>query len=376
MKIFFPIGFYFPAQSGPGNSVYWLNKALFSRKVTTIAVAMDWNIPKEIKRDTWLEKNYGRVQYVQTSNYVLGLRYVIKSIKAGRNADLIHLTSIFAPTSFLIGMWMMLFQRFKPLVWSVRGELAENALIYNTGVKKIMKSLLNYALHSNIYFHATSEQEKMYIQKHFGLKVQILLIPNLLEIPDLVNATPKKHFLYLGRLHSIKGIDRLIEALSVSKNFTSKGESLVIAGTGDPTYTKQLKQLLVINGLENHVRFIGHIEGPEKQQLIAGAKALILPSHSENFGNVVVEALAQKTPVIASKGTPWEILEQHNAGFWVENSPLGLATAIDRLLDLDETTYQNMCNNALELVSAEFEVNRNIDKWINAYQKVLNNEAH
>ena len=103
---------------------------------------------------------------------------------------------------------------------------------------------------------------------------------------------------------------------------------------------------------------------------------MILPSHSENFGNVVVEALAQKTPVIASKGTPWEILEQHNAGFWVENSPLGLATAIDRLLDLDETTYQNMCNNALELVSAEFEVNRNIDKWINAYQKVLNNEAH
>lgn len=376
MTILFPIGFYFPAQSGPGNSVYWMNKALVKSKVKTIALAMDWNIPKDIKRDIWLETTYGTVQYVQTSNYVLGFRYIFRSIQASRNVDLIHLTSIFAPTSFVIGMCLMIFRRRKPIVWSVRGELAGNALIYNTGIKKIMKVCLKYIFHKNVYFHATSTQEKLNIEKHFGFEANILLIPNLLEIPDLANEVQKTYFLFLGRLHEIKGIDRLIDALSISKKFASNGESLVVAGTGDPAYAEQLKQLVVAKGLENHINFIGHIEGAEKQQLIAGAKALILPSHSENFGNVVVEALAQKTPVIASKGTPWEILEQHHAGFWVENNPKELANAIDRLLDMDATAYQNMCDNALELVSAEFEVNRNIDKWINAYQKAINNEAN
>ena len=55
------------------------------------------------------------------------------------------------------------------------------------------------------------------------------------------------------------------------------------------------------------------MDGEEKNKVIASNMALVLPSKSENFGNVVLEALAQGTPVIASKNTPWQILDLKNA---------------------------------------------------------------
>ena len=53
-----------------------------------------------------------------------------------------------------------------------------------------------------------------------------------------------------------------------------------------------------------------------------------MPSHNENFGNVVVESLSQGTPVIASTGTPWKILEKYHAGYWIKNNPENIAKKI------------------------------------------------
>ena len=62
--------------------------------------------------------------------------------------------------------------------------------------------------------------------------------------------------------------------------------------------------------------FIGNVLERRKSSLLRG-KCLVMPSHTENFGIVAVEAMAQGTPVIASKNTPWEIIEKRKAGFWV-----------------------------------------------------------
>ena len=70
------------------------------------------------------------------------------------------------------------------------------------------------------------------------------------------------------------------------------------------------------------------MEGEEKYKLYANAYFSILVSHSENFGNVVIEALSQGTPVIASKGTPWEQLAE-KAGFWIDNDENSIACCID-----------------------------------------------
>ena len=65
-----------------------------------------------------------------------------------------------------------------------------------------------------------------------------------------------------------------------------------------------------------------------------------MPSHTENFGIVAVEAMAQGTPVIASKNTPWEIIEKRKAGFWSENNPMALKKSIIQILKLKIDEYE------------------------------------
>jgi glycosyltransferase involved in cell wall biosynthesis len=109
--------------------------------------------------------------------------------------------------------------------------------------------------------------------------------------------------------------------------------------------------------------------------LYAKAYALILPSETENFGNVVVEALNHGTPVIASKGTPWSILETYNAGYHCSNDPELLSKAIDKLLSLSHIDYNEMSANSIKLVEDKFDVNSNILKWITVYKQVLNENS-
>jgi len=84
--------------------------------------------------------------------------------------------------------------------------------------------------------------------------------------------------------------------------------------------------------LEASVRLVGHVVGDEKHRLLARACCLILPSLTENFGNVVAEALAHRVPVIASTGTPWSGLRDRDCGWWIQPTVEGLAAAIDDAL--------------------------------------------
>ena len=84
---------------------------------------------------------------------------------------------------------------------------------------------------------------------------------------------------------------------------------LKIAGN-DEGYKLVLEELIKKYGLKSKVSFIGNVSGEEKELFLRKAKCLVMPSHTENFGIVAVEAMAQGTPVIASKNTPWEIIEK------------------------------------------------------------------
>jgi len=131
----------------------------------------------------------------------------------------------------------------------------------------------------------------------------------------------KISFCLLEGLTQIKNIDVLIKSIAYSQKLLDKKLKLVIAGSArlpyEIVYEKQLKELVDNLNLQDSVTFLGHIQGDDKDKLdFASSFALVLPSQSENFGNVVLEALAQGTPVIASKNTPWESLEEYNSGYW------------------------------------------------------------
>ncbi|HRI59893.1 MAG TPA: glycosyltransferase, partial [Saprospiraceae bacterium] len=265
-----------------------------------------------------------------------------------------------------------------PVVWSCRGNLDEQALIFGAWKKKPVLWLIKHFLSGpRITFHTTSPEESGHVGKIFGRAARIVEIPNYLELPTLLKhaAEHPPYLLYVGRIHPVKALDNLLDALALSKQFSDSEFVLKIAGEDATDYGVHLKKKAEGLGLQHKVHFLGQIEGAQKQRLYANAHFTVLPSHTENFGNVVIESLAQATPVIASRGTPWQMLETEQAGFWVPNDPENLAIAINKALTIKPNTYKLYRENAIALVRRRFDIESNVHVWINAYQAILLNPS-
>lgn len=187
-------------------------------------------------------------------------------------------------------------------------------------------------------------------------------------MPPVAQRSSDKYLLYLGRLARKKGIDNLIRALAMSDEFLRSGYMLKIAGRGTDGYEQEVRDLVVDLNLEDRVRFVGQVVGEEKQKIIAGAFWTFMPSYTENFGMVVLESLAQNTPVVASIGSPWEALEKERLGFWRGNSPEELSQVLKVIFEMDNSEYEGYRQRGREYVRRNFDISENIGKWIDAYR--------
>ena len=209
----------------------------------------------------------------------------------------------------------------RPFVLSPMGMLAPSALRFSAISKQIFSALAQRkALASVSAFHATSEQEYIDI-RGYGLTQPVAIIPHGIDIIDKIPTAQvpvgAATVLFLGRLHPIKALDRLLLAWRrIQEEFPDW--ALEIVGPSEGGYQDTLKKIVEDHGLRS-VKFTGAVDGLEKQQLLQRAEVFALPSLSENFAIAVAESLAAGTPVIASKGTPWQGLDTHSCGWWVDN---------------------------------------------------------
>ena len=115
---------------------------------------------------------------------------------------------------------------------------------------------------------------------------------------------------------------------------------------------------------------MGPIYGEDKLKILSESFCLVLPSKSENFGNVVLEAISQDTPVIASKNTPWEILKENNAGYWVDASVDSIKNALNEIILIDDEKYTQIQKRAKSLLNNKFSFKNNIYLWSKYYSKL------
>lgn len=101
-------------------------------------------------------------------------------------------------------------------------------------------------------------------------------------------------------------------------------------------------------------------------------KFFILPTYSENFGNVILESLMTETPVITAKGTPWLNLNELNCGWCIDLSVENIKTAIKDAISKSDDDYFLMSNNAKEYVSSNFDSEVIGKAMIQAYTEVIN----
>ena len=371
MKVLFPIGTVFPSQKGgPSNSVYWMAKALYTEGVDVVTIATNFGVnDKTIKSDTWIENNFGRVRYTSDWLHQIPFKLIYYALRELKNTDIVHLNSIFYPPSLIIAIIGLL--KKKKIVWSARGELDKHALIYSTWKKKPVVWFIKKFMLSKILFHTTSRGETNYIKFVLGNNISIVEVPNFFDLPNKGEKNiHEKYFLYIGRIHPIKAIENLILAFSQSRAFLNSNFILKIAGDYECNYGQMLKSLVINLYLSDKIFFLGYIESEAKQTIYANAYFTFMPSHTENFGNVVIESLAQGTPVVASKGTPWEILEDNHAGFWVDNCKENLSSVINKILSLNTAEHNNMIKNAYNLAN-KFNIYPNIWKWLEIYNRSM-----
>jgi glycosyltransferase involved in cell wall biosynthesis len=189
---------------------------------------------------------------------------------------------------------------------------------------------------------------------------------------DFLQAFPhlrgKRFLLFLGRLHEKKGCEILIEALSGVRRAMGPEEAphLVMAGPcADEEYLRRLKNLAGADSRNSPVTFTGMLAGAEKWGAFSAAEAFILPSHQENFGIAVAEALACGTPVlISNKVNIWREIEADGAGY-VDNDDLaGTAALLKRWIATEPSVRAAMKEKAKECFARRFEIERATDSLL------------
>lgn len=179
--------------------------------------------------------------------------------------------------------------------------------------------------------HVTSELEANNLRQ-LGLKPRkVAVIANGIDLPNRFNPRVElgnPYLLSLGRISWKKGIDRLIDAMQYIQDV-----ELVIAGNDEERLQPELEKRVADYGLTTRVRFAGEVHGEIKWSLISGASVFVLPSHNENFGIAVLEAMACGVPVVVTPQVGLaSIVENNGAGIVTSGDPITLASSVSTLM--------------------------------------------
>ena len=158
--------------------------------------------------------------------------------------------------------------------------------------------------------HYTTDAEKLSTERLLGLNHGKVIALGIETTASASHAKLEQHFpelasepymLVLSRLHPKKGLDVLIDAfLALVQVEKFAHWRLVIAGDGPEAYVRKLKAMAGSSAQRDRIVFTGWLDGEEKDAVLGGASLLVLPSHQENFGLCVMEALSHSVPVLVS----------------------------------------------------------------------------
>jgi glycosyltransferase involved in cell wall biosynthesis len=183
--------------------------------------------------------------------------------------------------------------------------------------------------------HATSAMEAENLRQ-LGFRQPIAVIGNGVDVPwpaARLRADDRHTALFLSRIHPKKGLLDLVTAWAIVR---PPGWRVVIAGPDEGGHERDVRASVTRHGLEESFTFAGEVDDDSKWAYYAAADLFLLPSYSENFGTVVMEALASGVPVITTRATPWEELQTRRCGWWIEATPTALAAALTMATSLDD----------------------------------------
>lgn len=271
--------------------------------------------------------------------------------QSARGPTLVHVHALWDP--FVHTACRVARRRRLPLVVSPHGMVTPWALRHRAAKKQLAWRLYQRAdLASAAVLHVTAAAEAEDLRA-LGFRQPLAVVPLGVDLPDRQPASisGKKTILFLSRIHPKKGLLNLVEAWAQVR---PSDWQVVIAGPDEQGHQIEIERLAEKRGVRADFRFPGPVFGREKDRLYREARLFVLPSYSENFGVVVPEALAYGVPVITTRATPWEELQTHRCGWWIDTGVEPLAEALRQALALPDDERQAMGRRGRALVGARY----------------------
>jgi glycosyltransferase involved in cell wall biosynthesis len=349
MRILHVVPTYLPATryGGPIVAVHSLCRALAARghAVEVFTTSIDGPVDTAVPYDRPVMLDGVKVRYfasrrLRRLSYAPSLMQSLHDEMSGTNV--VHLHS-----AFLWPTWRAARLSRKsriPYVVSPRGMLVKtliasrNRLIKSAWIALIERSNMEQAS----AIHATSAIEAEEIRK-FGWR-----LPPIAVVPNGVDAIEQKArqdapaadiaalagqqplVLFFGRLAQVKGLDRLLRAFARTRRGT-----LAIVGNDYEGLAAGLAEMARQLKIDDRVRIVPRtITEAEKECMFAAARVFVLPSYSESFGNVVLEAMQRGLPVIVTPEVgAAEVVKDSGGGLVATGDAQSLGAAIDRLTE-------------------------------------------
>jgi poly(glycerol-phosphate) alpha-glucosyltransferase len=293
--------------------------------------------------------------------YVPGLRRALDDA----NADVLHVHGIWSYYTLAGHNWSK--QTMRPYVLTVHGMLSSFALQVARWKKLLVQRFFkDTVLRSARCLQAFTHRELDDIRR-FGLDNPVCVIPNGVDLPQRAPSGPppwhgriepgRKVLLYLGRLHPIKGLPNLIQAWSLFRRkggSSAKQWSLAIAGWDQDGHEAALRKQVESAGLSDSVHFLGPQFGADKEAAYHLANAFVLPSRSEGLPSVVLEAWANRLPVLMTPECSLPEGIQSGAALPIATAPERTAEALAELAAMSDAERASIGQRGRHLVEKQF----------------------
>lgn len=301
--------------------------------------------------------------------------------------DLLHVQGIWQFQSLVALRWA---QRVgakgrSPHVISPRGMLDSWALAHSRWKKRLVGKLFEDAhLRSAGCIHALNLSEARSIRS-FGLSNPIAVIPNGVVVPSgaesefgpLPDGWPQSRqvVLFIGRLHSKKGLLPLVDGWAASDPLKRRGWHLVIAGWDDGNHVADVQQRIADNGVDAEVTLIGPLYGRSKEATLQAADAFVLPSQSEGLPMAVLEAWSYGLPSLISGACNLPEAFEAHAAIRCEPNTDSVRAALGQLFGMPVGARRAMGTAAGSLVEDDFSLDVVTRRMADVYRWLLLDEA-
>ncbi len=346
---------YYPAvrYGGPIRSVHALCAALVHRGhqvsvyTTNIDGARDLDVPLGIPVDMdGVSIHYFPVTAFRRLCWSAALSRQLRS--AVSSFDLVHLHSVFLWPTYSAAR--AAHRAGVPYLMSPRGMLVGSVIrsksrwAKSAWIEMVERRSLSRAARVHVTAEIESDEAKA-----LGLELpEIFCVPNGVSWPSRhvplcagpFHGLPRPYALFLSRVNRKKGLDRLIRAWKWVPDL-----ALIVAGNDDEGCLPELQAIARSEGVAQRLQFLGQVHDEHKWALYENAQMLVLPSYSENFGNVVAEAMAMACPVVITPEVGLaKFVAEVGAGVITPGEPRVLARAI---ADLHQNEFQRRRCGAL-----------------------------